>query len=142
MTYHEDKAMNAFARRLVLTIALFTFGACAVAGEDTRPSKTGAVQTIKVSGTDLTGLNASSLTSLLRQVKQQGTTTVVVDMGSVSHMTPAGMESLSAGAQIFGSDNFAVANLSAQPAELAQSEGVGRFRTFPSVEEAIAAFKK
>jgi len=134
--------MNTFTRRFVLTIALFTLGACAVAGEHTPPPKTRAVQTIKVSGTDLTGLNASTLTSLLSQVKQQGTTTVVVDMGSVIHMTPAGMESLSAGAQSFGSDNFAVANLSAQPAELAQSEGAGRFRTFLSVEEAIAAFKK
>ena len=52
------------------------------------------------------------------------------------------MESLATGAQSFGPDNFAVANLSAQPAELAQSEGAGRFRTFLSVEEAIAAFKK
>lgn len=142
MNNQWPKVMNTFAKRFVLTIAIFAVGVWALADEDRPPPKTGAVQTIKVSGTDLTGLNAIVLTSLLDQAKRQGTTAVIVDMGSVNHMTPAGMESLSAGAQSFGPDHFAVVNLSAQPAELVQSKGAGRFRTFFSVEEAITALRK
>lgn len=134
--------MNAFATRFVLTLALVAFGVCTIADEETPQPKTGSIQTIKVGGTDLTGLNAITLTSILSQAKQQGAKAVVVDMGSVSHLTPAGMESLATGAQSFGMDNFAVANLSAQPAELVQSAGAGQFRTFASVEEATAALKK
>lgn len=133
--------MNTLVTRLALTLVLFACGAYAAAGEDTPPTKTGAVQTIKVSGTDLTGLNAISITNLLDQAKQQGTSAVVVDMGSVTHMTPAGMDALVAGAQSFGPERFAVANLSGQPAEVAQSEGAGRLRTFASVQEAVAALK-
>ncbi len=134
--------MYASATRFFLVLTLLAYGACAVAGEDSLPSETRSVQTVKVNGTDLTGLNASALTNLLSQAKQQGVIAVVVDMSAVSHMTPAGMASLAAGRQNFGSDNFAVANLSGQPADLAQSKGADRFQTFPSVEEAVTALNK
>lgn len=134
--------MNTFATPFILVLALFAAAAPALADSDKSPPKTSAIQTITVSGTDLTGLNASSLGSLLSKAKQQGAAAVVVDMGSVSHMTPAGMEALAVGAQIFGQDNFAVANLSGEPAKLVQGEGAGQFQSFPSVPEAIAALKK
>lgn len=133
--------MNTLAKHVVVTLALFAFAVCAMAGEDTSPPNTSTVQTIKVNGTDLTGLNGSALTNLINQAKQQGTTNIVVDLDSVSHMTPVGMESLTAGAERFGPGNFAVANLSGQPAELAQREGAGRFQTYASVKEAVAALK-
>ena len=46
-----------------------------------------------MNGTDLTGLNGSALTSRINQAKQNRATGIVVDLGTVSHMTPAGMES-------------------------------------------------
>ena len=73
------------------------------------------------------------------QAKKQGAGIVVVDMGSVTHMTPAGMDALAAGTDIFGPEHFGVANLSGQPAELVQ--GTGGFQTFTNVEEAAAALK-
>ena len=134
--------MNNRATPIVLTLVLFAFAAFTVAGEVISPTKTSTVQIVKVNGTDLTGLNGNALTSLINQAKQNGTTKIVVDMGSVSHMTPAGMESLTAGAQSFGSGNFAVANLFGQPAQLAQIKGAGLFNVYASVQQAVAALKE
>jgi len=136
------EVMNTLATRFVLMLVLFAFAAFTVADEDRSPPNISAVQVIKVNGTDLTGLNGHALTSLINRAKQNGTTKIVVDLGSVSHMTPAGMEPLTAGAQSFGSGNFAVANLSGQPAQLAQTEGAGLFDSYSSVEEAVAALKE
>ncbi len=133
--------MNSLAKRLALVLVLLAFGTCVNADEDAAPTKAAAVQTIKVNGSDLTGLNAGAITSMLNQAKKQGAGTVVVDMGSVTYMAPAGMDALAAGTEIFGQGHFGVANLSGQPAELAQGEGAGRFETFATVEEAAAALK-
>jgi anti-anti-sigma regulatory factor len=132
-------AMHVPATRLLVFLAVLGIGAPALPDNDAPPPRTRAVQTITVSGTDLTGLNAGALTAVLTRAEQQGATVVVVDMGSVSHMTPAGMASLEAGAERFGRDSFGVANLSGQPAALAQSEGRDRFRIFASLDEARAA---
>lgn len=134
--------MKALAARFVLTLVLLAFTTFSAADEVESPTQISVVQVIKVSGTDLTGLNGNALTSLLNRAKQNGTTKIVVDLGSVSHMTPAGMEVLTAGAQSFGSGNFAVASLSGQPAQLAQSEGAGKFNSYPSVQEAVAVLKE
>lgn len=134
--------MHTLAARVVLTLVLFTFTAFTVADQESSPANSNAVQIIKVSGTDLTGLNGNALASLFNQAKQNGKTKIVVDLGSVSHMTPAGMESLTAGAQSFGSGNFAVANLSGQPAQLVQGKGAGLFNAYASVQQAVAALKE
>ena len=134
--------MNTLAIRLFLTLALFVVAAFTVADEEISPTKIRSVQVIRVNGTDLTGLNGSALTSRINQAKQNGATGIVVDLGTVSHMTPAGMESLTTGAQSIGAGNFAVANLSGQPAQLAQNGGAGLFHTYSSVQEAVAALRE
>lgn len=134
--------MFTFATRAALALVLFAIAGAAVADKALSPKRTGTVQIIKVSGSDLTGLNRHTLTSLINQARQKGSTKIVVDLGSVTHMTPAGMESLTAGAHSFGSGNFAIANLSGQPARLAQSEGAGLFAAYTSVQEAVSALKE
>ena len=136
------KVMNTLAARVVLMLVFIAFATVTAGDEDSSPTKIDTVQIIEVNGADLTGLNGHALTTLLKQAKQKGTTRIVVDLGSVSHMTPAGMESLTAGAQSFGFGNFAVANLAEQPAQLVRSKRSGLFNTYSSVQEAVAALRE
>lgn len=94
---------------------------------------------IRIQGTELTGLNAPSLTVQLRQIRDRGITALVLDLGGITRLTEAGLEALMAGVALFGAADFAVAGLSGEAANLASTRG-GGLRLYPSVEAALAGF--
>ena len=118
-------------RSSLLSISFFLsllFGS-ALAAQD-------GAQVIKVGGSDLTGLNASALIDTLRKAKEHGATAVVLDLGGITHLTEAGMDALSAGVQLFGTNGFAVAGLSGDAKNVA--EAGGGIRLYPSVDDALS----
>lgn len=125
-----------------LLATLLLFAAHPVYAETPEQQGPNRVQVIQVQGSDLTGLNLETLSGNLQAAHRQGAVALVLDLGSLTHMTEAGMQALVSGAEIFGRDRFAVANLSGAPAELLKNQGAGRIQVFPTVEEAVAALSK
>jgi len=123
----------------LLLCSLAWCGSAAATQTPEQPMPTGP-QAIKVQGSELTGLNAGSLTDTLRQAHERGMRAVILDLGDVTRMTEAGMDALLAGVKLFGAERFAVAGLSGDAAALAQTHG--NIILYPSVEAARSGLGK
>ena len=131
--------MRALSTSLSFLLGLLLWVGLAAADEQPDPQMSGRPQVLQVQGSELTGLNAGTLVDSLKRAREQGVQALVLDLGGIVHMTEAGMDALVQGAKIFGVDHFGAANLSGEPARLAQTKGTGRFRVYPTVEAATAS---
>ena len=125
--------------RILLSIVLLTAVVAGIAAEESTSAAKSNVSVLGVGGNDLTGLNAGALENAIANAKTSGAQALVIDLSGLSHMTPAGMDALLAGARSMGKEHFAVTDPGGQPGELLRS--AGEIRVFSTVDEAAAALR-
>lgn len=131
--------MKTLTPAAALILILLVGCATPLAQETPPPPPARAVQVLQVNGAELTGLNAPLIADAVARARQQGAGALVVELGGVTRMTEAGLAALTDAAASLGRENFAVANLAGQPAELVQAQAGDQVQVFPSAEAATEA---
>ncbi len=125
--------------RILFSIALLTAVVAGIAVQGNALAAESNVSVLGVGGNELTGLNAGALENAIANAKTSGAQALVIDLSGISHMTPAGMDALLAGARSLGKDRFAVTDPGGEPGELLRS--AGEIRVFSTVDEAVSALR-
>ena len=98
------------------------------------------IQVVKVSGTEITGLNSFSLVQEIEAAIAAGATALVIGLSRVERLTPAGTAAFERAIAKLGSEQVALVGVAKQPSGVLEDSGKP-YRLFDSVEEGVEAVK-